>query len=112
MFKFSVSFNLKLNLLNGRSSLQTRHIFRLHHAVNTSKKTPQKFCCFSWLVTVDGVPVSSYEAEGDEEQAETEVQITAAVIDLTGDSDMDDAEAHEDDYSSFELDDSDEVIGL
>lgn len=40
------------------------------------------------------------------------MQITAAVMDLTGDSDIEEAAAHDEDYSSYELDDSDAVIGL
>lgn len=48
--------------------------------------------------------------DGVDEQEETEVQITAAVMDITGDSDDLEEEAagtHDDDYSSYELDDSD-----
>ena len=40
------------------------------------------------------------------------MQITAAVMDLTGDSDIEETAAHDEDYSSYELDDSDAVIGL
>ena len=53
--------------------------------------------------------------EADDEEAETEVQITAAVMDITGDSDDMEEEAtaaHDDDYSSYELDDSDTAMGL
>ena len=50
------------------------------------------------------------EVEAD--QGEAELQITAAVMDLTGDSDIEEAEAHDEDYSSYELDDdSDAVLG-
>ena len=64
-------------------------------------------------MSVDGADVSFHEEEENEEQAETEVQITAAVMDLTGDSDIEEAGAtHDEDYSSYELDDSDAVIGL
>jgi len=62
------------------------------------------------FVTVDGASVLCHEAKENEEQAETEVQITAAVMDLTGDSDIEEG-AHDEDYSSYELDDSDAVIG-
>lgn len=51
--------------------------------------------------------------EADDEEAETEVQITAAVMDITGDSDDMEEEAtaaHDDDYSSYELDDSDTAM--
>jgi len=58
---------------------------------------------------VDGASVLCHEAKENEEQAETEVQITAAVMDLTGDSDIEEG-AHDEDYSSYELDDSDAVI--
>ena len=66
------------------------------------------------LVSVDGAAVSFHEEEEEEEeeQTETEVQITAAVMDLTGDSDIEETAAHDKDYSSYELDDSDAVIGL
>ena len=62
-------------------------------------------------MTVDGAAVVRYEGEEDEEHADAEVQITAAVMDLTGDSDIEEAVAHDEDYSSYELDDSDAVIG-
>lgn len=42
---------------------------------------------------------------------EAELQITAAVMDLTGDSDIEETEPHDEDYSSYELDDSDAVLG-
>ena len=32
-------------------------------------------------------------------------------MDLTGDSDIEEAEPHDEDYSSYELDDSDAVLG-
>ena len=62
-------------------------------------------------MSVDGAAVSFHQEE-EEEQTETEVQITAAVMDLTGDSDIEETAAHDEDYSSYELDDSDAVIGL
>ena len=49
--------------------------------------------------------------EEDENESEAEVQITAAVMDLTGDSDIEEAVARDEDYSSYELDDSDAVLG-
>ena len=49
--------------------------------------------------------------EEDEGQGEAELQITAAVMDLTGDSDIEEAGPHDEDYSSYELDDSDTVLG-
>lgn len=55
----------------------------------------------------------STEPEEDANESESEVQITAAVMDITGDdSDIEEAVARDaDDYSSYELDDSDEVLG-
>lgn len=55
----------------------------------------------------------STEQEEDANESESEVQITAAVMDITGDdSDIEEAVARDaDDYSSYELDDSDEVLG-
>jgi len=55
----------------------------------------------------------STELEEDANESESEVQITAAVMDITGDdSDIEEAVARDaDDYSSYELDDSDEVLG-
>lgn len=55
----------------------------------------------------------STEPEEDANKSESEVQITAAVMDITGDdSDIEEAVARDaDDYSSYELDDSDEVLG-
>lgn len=55
----------------------------------------------------------STETEEDANESESEVQITAAVMDITGDdSDIEEAVARDaDDYSSYELDDSDEVLG-
>ncbi|CAH3037704.1 unnamed protein product [Porites lobata] len=54
----------------------------------------------------------STEPEEDANESESEVQITAAVMDITGDdSDIEEAVARDaDDYSSYELDDSDEVL--
>lgn len=55
----------------------------------------------------------STEPEEDANESESEVQITAAVMDITGDdSDIEEAVARDaDDYSSYELDDSDGVLG-
>ena len=55
----------------------------------------------------------STELEEDANESESEVQITAAVMDITGDdSDIEEAVARDAaDYSSYELDDSDEVLG-
>lgn len=55
----------------------------------------------------------STEPEEDANESESEVQITAAVMDITGDdSDIEEAVARDaDDYSSYELDDSDDVLG-
>lgn len=55
----------------------------------------------------------STEPEEDANESESEVQITAAVMDIRGDdSDIEEAVARDaDDYSSYELDDSDEVLG-
>lgn len=55
----------------------------------------------------------STEPEEDANESESEVQITAAVMDITGDdSDIEEVVARDaDDYSSYELDDSDEVLG-
>ncbi|RMX53817.1 hypothetical protein pdam_00000467 [Pocillopora damicornis] len=50
------------------------------------------------------------EIEGSEAQGETELQITAAVMEFTGDSDTEETETHDEDYSSYELDDSDAVL--
>lgn len=57
--------------------------------------------------------IPSTEPEEDANESESEVQITAAVMDITGDdSDIEEAVARDaDDYSSYELDDSDEVLG-
>lgn len=50
------------------------------------------------------------EMEEDEAQGEAELQITAAVMEFTGDSDTEETETHDEDYSSYELDDSDAVL--
>lgn len=61
--------------------------------------------------TVEDEAVTCHEVEESEDQEEAELQITAAVMDLTGDSDIEEAEPHDEDYSSYELDDSDAVLG-
>ncbi|XP_020605493.1 protein ELYS-like isoform X4 [Orbicella faveolata] len=54
--------------------------------------------------------VTHHEEEEVDDQGEAELQITAAVMDLTGDSDIEEAEPHDEDYNSYELDDSDAVL--
>lgn len=61
--------------------------------------------------TVEGEAVTCHDMEEGEDQGEAELQITAAVMDLTGDSDIEEVEPHDEDYSSYELDDSDAVLG-
>lgn len=58
----------------------------------------------------DETQVDGAKLEEDENESEAEVQITAAVMDLTGDSDIEEAVARDEDYSSYELDDSDAVL--
>ena len=65
--------------------------------------------CF--LFTAEGTTLPHHEDEEVDDQGEAELQITAAVMDLTGDSDIEEAEPHDEDYSSYELDDSDAVLG-
>lgn len=65
--------------------------------------------CFPF--TAEGEAVTRHEEEEAEDQEEADIQITAAVMDLTGDSDIEEVEPHDEDYSSFELDDSDAVLG-
>ena len=65
--------------------------------------------CFAF--TAEGTAVTHHEEEEVDDKEEAELQITAAVMDLTGDSDIEEAEPHDEDYSSYELDDSDAVLG-
>ena len=65
--------------------------------------------CFPF--SSEGEAVTRHEEEEAEDQEEAELQITAAVMDLTGDSDIEETEPHDEDYSSYELDDSDAVLG-
>lgn len=65
--------------------------------------------CFPF--TAEATIVTHHEEEEVDDQGEAELQITAAVMDLTGDSDIEEAEPHDEDYNSYELDDSDAVLG-
>ena len=65
--------------------------------------------CFPF--TAQSEIAAHHEEEVVDDQGEAELQITAAVMDLTGDSDIEEAETHDEDYSSYELDDSDAVLG-
>lgn len=72
-------------------------------------KFPKFPKCIVFSYTVEGDAVICHEMEEGEDQGEAELQITAAVMDLTGDSDIEEAEPHDEDYSSY--DDSDAVLG-
>ncbi|XP_078375377.1 protein ELYS-like isoform X3 [Oculina patagonica] len=74
----------------------------------TQEHTPQLLTDLQPDVQVEGEDVTCHEVEESEDQEEAELQITAAVMDLTGDSDIE--EPHDEDYSSYELDDSDAVL--
>lgn len=68
--------------------------------------------CLPYLsISIKSVDEVEIEIEGNEAQEEAELQITAAVMEFTGDSDTEETETHDEDYSSYELDDSDAVLG-
>lgn len=76
----------------------------------TRQRTSQILTDLSPEGQAEVTTVTHHEEEEVDEQGEAELQITAAVMDLTGDSDIEEAEHHDEDYSSYELDDSDAVL--